>query len=285
MSYRKSRLSKRTHPVKRGKGSGQSRNKPKTKRMAVESKARLSGAAEGAVLGNEEAAKVAHPRVDDLIRQAKEQLEQLNKHLTEVRENERASVARELHDQLGQSLIALKMDLKWAHDNVDHVGAVTQKLHDMLDMVTSTIKDVQRISAELRPSILDDLGLASAIDWYGEEFAKRAGTKCSMDLEEVQCQNPHANLALYRVLQEALTNVIRHAQAMNVAVKLWRSKDNICLEIVDDGIGIGPEKPNSSRSLGLLGMAERMAQFNGSIEIASAKIKGTVVRVSIPINE
>lgn len=141
------------------------------------------------------------------------------------------------------------------------------------------------IASELRPGILDDLGLASAIEWYCEEFEKRTGIQCRMDLEDIQSQDPQKTLTLFRILQEAFTNIIRHAHAKNVTIKLSRLKEVVNMEIQDDGIGISQEKIDSKNSLGLIGIRERVRQFGGEFEIYSPHNKGTGLRISLPLNE
>ena len=152
----------------------------------------------------------------------------------------------------------------------------------MIELVTGTIKDVQRISSELRPGILDDLGLAAAIEWYCDEFEKRTGIKCSLKLDDSIFGDPQKNLVFFRVLQEALTNVIRHANASSVTIKLHHTLKGTTLAIQDDGIGITREKIESAKSLGLIGMRERIRQFEGKVNISSKKGHGTKLTIFIP---
>jgi len=215
--------------------------------------------------------------------QSYEQLTQLYKHLSEVREEERAYISREIHDELGQALTALKIDLSWTLEQSFLKPGVSRKIETMLQVVNNTIKNVQRISSDLRPGMLDDLGLAPAIEWYADEFEKRTGVKCSLDLEEVQLDDPKKNLAMFRILQEALTNVIRHAKAENVDIKLCIQEEEVHLTVYDDGIGMPKEKMDSRDSLGLRGMSERIRQFHGRFEIASQINEGTTLNITIPI--
>ncbi len=222
---------------------------------------------------------------DEEKRKLHEIQKQLIKHMTEIRENERAIISREIHDQLGQSMTALKLDLNWlqAKTNEDH--DIKEKLSGMVEIVTSTIKNVQRISSELRPGILDDLGLAAAIEWYAEEFEKRTNLLVVLDLDEVQSHDENANLALFRVMQESLTNVIRHAQAKTVHISLQKIDEHIVLDIEDDGIGIPIEKLKSINSLGIFGMNDRIKQARGTIDILSGSDAGTKLRICIPLWE
>jgi two-component system, NarL family, sensor histidine kinase UhpB len=212
------------------------------------------------------------------------QLQKLNKHIVNIRENERLMISREIHDQLGQSLTALKMDLTCYINNSSLDQENKCKLDGMIDLVTDTISDVQRISSELRPGVLDDLGLAPAIEWYCDEFERRTGLQLKLHLNNVQSDNINDNLTVYRVLQESLTNVIRHSQAKSVTIRLKEIKKCISLTVKDDGIGITKEKIKSAGSLGLRGMYERVKQSGGSIRIMSPGNSGTKIQVYIPIN-
>jgi len=220
---------------------------------------------------------------EDLLK-SKKKSELLNINLNKVREDERMLISRELHDELGQSLTAVKMDLSSIRENTGDIKSVTPKLDKTLKLVDGIIKDVQRISSELRPGILDDLGLTSAIEWYCEEFEARTSIKCELNLEEIRFKNPQKNTGVYRILQESLTNIARHSEAKNVIVRLEQIKEDINLVIRDDGIGIPEEKMESNSSLGLIGIRERIKQFNGRIDIESFKDKGTKISVIIPID-
>jgi PAS domain S-box-containing protein len=223
-----------------------------------------------------------HKHSEEEIRKSKELLEDLHKHLNEILENERALISREIHDQIGQSLTALKLDLNWMHKYINTNPEVAAKYESMIELVSNTIKDVQRISSDLRPGILDDLGLAAAIEWYSEEFEKRTGIKCSLSLDDSILGDSQKDLIFFRVLQEALTNVIRHANASSVSIKLYKSKSGTAMTILDNGIGMLPEKAESGKSLGLIGMRERVRQFGGKIDISSKKGHGTKLTIIIP---
>lgn len=201
----------------------------------------------------------------------------LNQHLHEVRENERALIAREIHDQLGQSFTALKIDINWIQRKTRSRSEIKAKLNAMTELLTDTIKDVQRISSELRPSILDDIGLAAAMEWYCEDFSTRTGLTVKMEFE-----NMNSNLALYRVLQESLTNIIRHANAKVARVKLSRIRNKVMLLVQDNGIGIPDDKIGSSKCLGLLGMFERIKYAGGRMNISKPARGGTKILVDIP---
>jgi len=153
----------------------------------------------------------------------------------------------------------------------------------MIDLVTNTIRDVQRISSDLRPSILDDLGLASAMEWYCEDFSNRTELPVKMEFENVQFEDMNQNLALLRVLQESLTNIIRHAEAKTASVLLFKSRKKINLVVQDDGKGIPEDKIRSSKSLGLMGMFERIKYAGGEMNISKPASGGTKISVIIPL--
>jgi len=222
-------------------------------------------------------------RSEEEIKEAKKQLEELYKRLNDIREDERARISREIHDELGQSLTALKMDLNWTKDLIGNNITVRGKINGMLDLVSSTIKKVQNISADLRPGILDDLGLNSAIEWYCEEFEKRYGIICHLELEDIPGINSKIQLTLFRILQEGLTNISRHSQAKNVTIQISLSLDEIYLKISDDGIGISDEKIRSIKSLGLIGIKERLREFKGTLGINTSPNKGTSLVIYVPL--
>ncbi|MCU0474034.1 MAG: PAS domain S-box protein [Bacteroidales bacterium] len=222
-------------------------------------------------------------KMEEKLRKSKELLENLNQHLTDIRENERAVISREIHDQVGQSLTALKIDMTWLRQKITSESEESRKLNEMIELVNVISMDVHRISFELRPVMLDDLGLAAALECYCEEFANRTGLKIQMEIEDVQTENIDRNLSIYRVAQESLTNIVRHADAKKVQIKLRKIKKDIVLLIQDDGIGISPDKIRSSKSLGFLGMSERVNQSGGHMEIKAPDKGGTKVSVYIPI--
>jgi PAS domain S-box-containing protein len=221
-------------------------------------------------------------QTENEIKKSKELLEKLNIHLTEIREEERAKISREIHDQLGQSMTALKLDLNRMRKYINTNPEAVTKLESMIGLVSDTIKDVQRISSDLRPGILDELGLVSAIEWYCDEFEKRTGIKCNLKLDNSDYPDPQINLTFFRVLQETLTNVIRHAKASSVSIKLNQLKKGATMTIQDNGIGITKEQIESNKSLGLISMRERVKQFNGTVDISSKKSTGTKLIIFIP---
>jgi len=221
-------------------------------------------------------------KIEKELLDSKELLEKLNQHLNEVRENERAAISREIHDELGQSMTALKLDLNRLYNYVSTSPEAITLLDSMNKLISDTIKDVQRISSDLRPGILDELGLVSAIEWYCDEFENRTAIKCTLELENSAYINPQINLTFFRALQEAFTNIIRHAKASSVYVQLQQTDKGTTLTITDNGVGISGGKINSNKSLGLISMRERVKQFKGKIEISSKTGDGTKLTVFIP---
>jgi len=221
-------------------------------------------------------------RLTEELETSREQLQELNRYVLEAREEERTLISREIHDELGQSLSALKIDLGWALKNYGTRPDLRQRLEEMINLVSNTISDVQRISSSLRPGILDDLGLSAACEWYCEEFERRTELQIEKEIEELTEGGVHENTALFRILQEGLTNVLRHAQADRIRVILKRSDAGIVLSVSDNGIGIPDEKMDSRNSLGILGMKERVRQLGGKMKITSAPSRGTKLNVTVP---
>jgi signal transduction histidine kinase len=218
------------------------------------------------------------------LKNAKNQLEQMNEYLIKAVEEERSSISLQVHDELGQAMTALKMDLNWVKQNLDNSELASLKMERMISTTNEVIRRVQRISSELHPGVLDDLGLVSAIEWYCEEFFDRTGVPCFLSLEEIEPVSSKLNLALFRVVQESLTNVIRHSQASEVSIDL-SSENEVVMMIRDNGIGIPDEVVESGKSFGIMGMRQRIQQCGGSIEFISQKGEGTTVIVKVPKSE
>lgn len=222
---------------------------------------------------------------EEALRLSYEEIRRLASHLQHVREEERKSMSREIHDQLGQQLAVIKMDVSWLYKKMSHAEkAVRDKMEGLRDLTDDTVNLVRRISADLRPGLLDDMGILAAIEWHLEEFGKRAGIKTKLSgLEEEPELSPEAKSNLFRIVQESLTNVSRHAKAKKVAINIEARDGFLVLEIKDDGVGFDKEKIVQKRTLGLLGMHERIAMLKGSYEIDTAPGKGTVVLITIPV--
>jgi PAS domain S-box-containing protein len=221
---------------------------------------------------------------EEELRKSKELLEKLNQRQNEIRENERALISREVHDELGQSMTALKLDLFMMKKNVSNNPEALKKIENMISLISDTIKIVQRISSDLRPGILDDLGLVAAIEWYSDEFENRTGIKCRLELDGCNFSDSSISLTLFRVFQESLTNVIRHSRATSVVVKLCNSNNGTTLTIQDNGIGMTKEKIESYNSMGLINIYERVKQFNGKATFLSKHGEGTKLTVFIPLS-
>jgi PAS domain S-box-containing protein len=226
--------------------------------------------------------------MDKKLRESHNRLRSFAERLQMIREEERATIAREIHDDLGQSLTALKMDISWVKNNPEiDAKAKTAIFEKMLVLTDSTIQTVKRIATELRPGILDDLGLVPAIEWQAAEFQNRFKIKCNVSINKSDIIiRDEISIAVFRIFQEALTNVARHSGADKVDVNLNFYDDNkLIMEITDSGVGIDEEQINSSKSLGLFGMRERVNILKGKMEIVGKHGKGTKVRVSIPVSK
>ena len=234
------------------------------------------------VLANDVSEKLS---AESNLKKSYSDIRELASHLQDIREEERAGIAREIHDELGQQLTGLKMDMYWLAKRVNlyENGQVGVKLNNTIALLDKTIKTVRRISTELHPSILDDLGLIAAIEWYSQEFAKRSDLHIDFQtgIREFTFP-PTMSIALFRICQESLTNIARHANAKNVSISLEPNENKIILTITDDGKGFDINKKTGKKSLGLIGMRERALMMNGEFEISSEPGKGTSLVVKIP---
>jgi two-component system sensor kinase len=218
---------------------------------------------------------------------SEQRLRALAARLQEVIEEERTRIAREMHDELGQQLTALKLDLGWMlrrYETRNREG-FAERLHASIALVDQTVQTVRRLATRLRPGALDDLGLVAALDWEAREVATRSGIHFEIALpeeEELHLTNEQAT-ALFRTFQEILTNVMRHAGAKNVRVRLERTEREITLEVDDDGRGITSAQASSGKSLGLLGIRERVALLGGTFAIGGAPEGGTGVKIVFPL--
>ncbi len=222
---------------------------------------------------------------EEALRRSQEGLRRLAGRLIAVREEERAGIAREVHDEFGQALTVLKLDLSWQVDHLaDDPAAARQRGQAMLEWVDALLDSVGQLSSRLRPAVLDHLGLPEAIDWQVRDFAKRSGCSYSLSLDAGEIELDSArDTAIFRILQESLTNVVRHAEAEHIDVSLASDDGLLVLEVVDDGRGIRPEEISSATSIGLLGMRERAAAFGGHVDIGPGDPRGTVVRLRMPL--
>ena len=230
-------------------------------------------------------------QAEEELKRSEQQLRSLAERLQEVREEERTRIARELHDELGQAMTGLKMDLARLEKHVSKPdagggAALRDKITGMTKLIDGTIHSVRRISTELRPGMLDDLGLRTAIEWQANEFQSRSGISCELKSlpDEVRLSRDAAT-AVFRIFQEALTNVARHAKASRVEVAMMKESGHWILEVSDNGRGISDAELADKASLGLLGMRERAAVLGGDVRVAGMEGGGTMVRVRIPAME
>jgi PAS domain S-box-containing protein len=205
-----------------------------------------------------------------------------------IRESEKTRIARELHDELAQSLTAIKMDATWVREAMPRdADALRAKLDDMLGLLDSTVAATRRIASDLRPLLLDDLGLVPAVEWLTHNFSQRHGVPCRLSLDEdedVELGEPYAT-AVFRIVQESLVNVAKHAGASRVDVRIERRGAAVVLEVADDGAGFSLDAPRKAGSLGLMGLRERAQLLQGTVEIDTAPGRGTRIRVLIPVPE
>ena len=210
-------------------------------------------------------------------------LRDLARHLQSVREQERTNIAREMHDELGQLTTALKMDIVRMKNQMSEEPLI-KELQAMSDLTDVTIKTIKRMSSDLRPGILDDLGLLPALEWYLNEYQTRTGIQCSLDITPRNIDlDPERTTAVYRILQETFTNVARHARASRVTANLKKEKNILKLRISDNGIGITQEEISNTQSFGLIGIQERAEVFGGNVKITGKKGKGTTLVATIPL--
>jgi signal transduction histidine kinase len=221
-----------------------------------------------------------------------EQLRALSARVNLAREEEGARIAREIHDELGTALTGLRWDLEWIEKKLEASGdralvqPIREKLASTNKLIGNTVETVRRIASELRPKLLDDLGLITAIEWQAQQVKQRAGLDFAFDsqVEEIDLGQEKAT-AVFRIFQEVLTNVLRHANASRVEVKIKVADDSFVLKVKDNGRGITRTEQTKKKSLGLLGMRERASLVGGSVAIMGQEGKGTTVIVRVPIGE
>jgi PAS domain S-box-containing protein len=228
----------------------------------------------------------ARMEMEAALRRSHEQLEALTVRLQTIREEERARFAYMLHDQLGQELSSLKMDIAWFQRNLSLVdpARLAEKARDMGTLLDHCIQTVRHVTTELRPSLLDDFGLAAAIEWQLREFEAQSGIESSLirDGEMVQLDR-EASTMLFRIFQELLANVRQHAQATQVEVELSQPADQVMLQVRDNGRGISIAELNSPQSLGLRAMREQLRRLGGSLDMEGIRGQGTIVRLQAPV--
>jgi signal transduction histidine kinase len=217
------------------------------------------------------------------LRESEDKLRRLAAHLISVREEERAHIAREIHDELGQVLTGIKMEVGWLQKRIKE-PMLLEKCDSMSKLIDSTVQTVRKIATGLRPEMLDDMGLIAAVGWQAKDFQKRTGIRCRTKLPpEGTKLDLDISTTAFRIFQEILTNVARHARATRVDIDLTVSEELLRLEVADNGVGIPNSDLNGRKSLGLLGMQERALLFGGEVGITGTPGHGTRVSVKIPI--
>ena len=222
-------------------------------------------------------------RKSERLRESEDKLRRLAAHLISIREEERAHIAREIHDELGQVLTGLKMEVTWLAKRLRE-KALVEKTDSMCQLIDSTVQTVRKIATGLRPEMLDDMGLVAAVAWQAKEFQKRTGIRCRINLlPESTKLDIDVSTTVFRIFQEILTNVARHSRATRVDIDLALEGERLQLEVQDNGVGIGDSELHGGKSLGLLGMQERALLFGGEVHVTGSPGQGTTVAVSIPI--
>lgn len=233
-------------------------------------------------------ANITHRKRAELeLRDLNERLHNLTQHLETVRDEEKKKIAMEIHDQLGQELTGTKLGLYWMQQHLKKNGLensdydqLQEKIEYLVNLSTQTIATVRRIAHELRPVVLDDIGLIPALEWHVENYNKTHEIDCHLQIKTGEMTfEKDFSTAIYRVTQEALTNIARHAKAKNAYIKFYKKGDQLHLEIEDDGIGIDLEKARKSKSMGLFGIRERIKKWHGELTIEGAEEEGTQIHI------
>jgi signal transduction histidine kinase len=223
-------------------------------------------------------------RKSERLKESEDKLRRLAAHLISVREEERAHIAREIHDELGQVLTGLKMEVTWLAKRLREKPLI-EKTDSMCKLIDTTVQTVRKIATGLRPEMLDDMGLIAAIGWQAKEFQKRTGIRCRAKLPPEVKFDMDISTTMFRIFQEILTNVARHSRATRVDIELIVNEDRVGLEVTDNGVGIADSDLNGKKSLGLLGMHERALLFGGEVRVTGTPGHGTRVSVSIPFKQ
>jgi signal transduction histidine kinase len=223
-----------------------------------------------------------------MIKQNEEQHEQfrdLSAYLQTAREEERKSIAREIHDELGQALTTIKLELSLLQEEVIHdAAAATSRTQSLKERVDETIRTVKRIITKLRPGLLDDLGLTAAIEWQANDFQRHTGIVCEVSIQPDEMNiNQEISTDMFRIFQETLTNITRHAGATRVMVHLTQIDDVLELQVQDNGHGITSEQINDPKSFGLIGIRERVQFWHGVVTIEGRTGVGTIITVRLPL--
>jgi signal transduction histidine kinase len=224
-------------------------------------------------------------RLESEVEDRTAELSELSSYLQKVREDEKSKLARDIHDELGGILVSAKMDVAWVEERMKKKdGEISAKLERALQALDDGVQIKRRIIEELRPTLLDNLGLSAALDWQVHEICDRAGLACAIATPSDDSMiQPQVSIALYRILQEALTNIVKYAQASNVNVDLGVTSDTVTLLIEDDGVGIPEDAQNNLLSHGIAGMRQRVRALHGDFAISRRPEGGTIIEVNVPL--
>ncbi len=236
-------------------------------------------------LANTTAQVIQTVTAEEELKKSREQLRRLAISIQTVREEERKMIARDFHDDMGQALTVLRFDLAWIDKRLtEDQKNLSDKIIMASELVLKTVKTVQRVSSDLRPTLLDDLGIIAAIEWQAEEFQNRTGIKCGLTVEPSEIiLDDKLSIEIFRIFQEALTNVARHADATKVKVVLKDSDGKLVLKIKDNGRGITEKEITDPQSIGIIGIKERIYPWDGKIAISGIQGEGTTITVTIPL--
>lgn len=221
------------------------------------------------------------------VKRVQQQLLELSSHIQDAKEQERLRIAREVHDEIGSLLTAIKMDLSWMVQRLPaDNNALANKVRTIEELVNRAITSASNLAHSLRPGFLDCFGIIAAIEIEAQEFSKRSGISCTVIKSQESIELPEAHsITLFRVCQEALNNILKHAHAKHVQIEIVKGTDHLELIISDDGVGFGEAARNKPRSFGLRGVHERVAHLGGTVKIASTLGKGTQIAIFVPLVE
>ena len=224
-------------------------------------------------------------RLENLVSERTSELTELLNYVQTVREEEKSHLARDIHDELGGILVGAKMDVAWAADHLkSREPAIAAKLARALTMLDEGVEIKRRVIEDLRPTLLDNLGLSAALDWQVRQTCERAGLKCVLELGDIDADlPPEMTIAVYRIVQEAMTNIVKYAKARNVTVKMTRTANGVTLVLTDDGIGLPAGAETNRLSHGISGMRQRIRALNGDFRIRGAPRQGTTIEVRLPL--
>jgi signal transduction histidine kinase len=218
------------------------------------------------------------------LRYSRAMLRKLTANQENVREDERKRIARDIHDELGQNLMVLRMDVSMMGSQPDAIALTRARVDAALNQIDTTIRSVRTIMNDLRPSVLN-LGLHAALEWQAQQFQRRSGIACAlhMDHDEFELDDKRST-ALFRIVQESLSNILRHAGASLVHIGMQRSEDSLCIKICDDGVGLAPDSRKKLNAFGLVGIEERIYALGGTFSMMNNPRHGMTVTVSIPLD-